>query len=145
VSAKQLGAPLDIHQRVQAVHRFSQLPEAQALAAANKRVSNILAKQADANALPALRADLLQEDAEKKLADEVTTLAAVVAPLFAQRKYREGLEKLASLRATVDAFFDNVMVMCEDEAVRNNRLALLSQLRNLFLEVADISLLAPAK
>ena len=143
VSAKQLGAPLDIHQRVQAVHRFSQLPEAQALAAANKRVSNILAKQADANALPALCADLLQEDAEKKLADEVATLAAVVTPLFAQRKYREGLEKLASLRATVDAFFDNVMVMCDDEVVRNNRLALLSQLRNLFLEVADISLLAP--
>ncbi len=145
VSAKQLGAPLDIHQRVQAVHRFSQLPEAQALAAANKRVSNILAKQADASALPALRTDLLQEDAEKKLADEVATLAAVVTPLFAQRKYREGLEKLASLRATVDAFFDNVMVMCDDETVRNNRLALLSQLRNLFLEVADISLLAPAK
>jgi glycyl-tRNA synthetase beta chain len=145
VSAKQLSAPLDIHQRVQAVHRFSQLPEAQALAAANKRVSNILAKRADTNALPALRMNLLQEPAEKNLADEVVMLAALVMPLFAQRKYREGLEKLATLRATVDAFFDNVMVMTEDEAVRNNRLALLSELRNLFLEVADISLLAPAK
>ena len=142
VSAKQLGAPLDIHQRVQAVHRFSQLPEAQALAAANKRVSNILAKQGSASALPPLRGDLLQHAAEKTLAEQVAALEKVVAPLFAARQYREGLEKLAGLRAAVDEFFDNVMVMTDDEAVRNNRLALLSQLRNLFWEVADISLLA---
>ena len=145
VKAKGVSSLLDFNARLEAVLSFSKLPEAQALAAANKRVSNILAQQNDANALPTLRADLLQADAEKQLADQVAMLEQVVAPLFAQRKYREGLEKLASLRAAVDAFFDNVMVMCDDAAVRNNRLALLAQLRNLFLEVADISLLAPTK
>ncbi|MDB6061931.1 MAG: glycine--tRNA ligase subunit beta [Verrucomicrobiaceae bacterium] len=143
VSAKQLSQPLDINQRVQAVFRFSQLPEAQALAAANKRVSNILAKQSGDAELPALQMQLLTESAEKELAQQVTTLQQKVQPLFAARHYREGLEQLASLRGAVDAFFDNVMVMADDLAVRNNRLALLSQLRNLFLEVADISLLAP--
>jgi len=144
VSAKKLSQPLDINQRVQAVFRFSQLPEAQALAAANKRVSNILAKQGGDTELPALQMSLLTEAAEKQLAAQVAALQATAQPLFAARKYREGLEQLASLRAAVDAFFDNVMVMADDMAVRNNRLALLSQLRNLFLEVADISLLAPA-
>lgn len=143
VTAKNLSRPLDINQRVQAVHRFSQLPEAQALAAANKRVSNILAKQGGA-ALPALQATLLREPAEQALAAAVSELAQRVQPLFAARKYREGLEQLAALRAPVDRFFDEVLVMAEDPAVRDNRLALLAQLRALFLEVADISLLAPA-
>jgi glycyl-tRNA synthetase beta chain len=153
VSAKQLSTPLDIHQRVQAVHRFSQLPEAQALAAANKRVSNLLAKTSDGKSTSVKLQvdDLLSsttmgtpklEPSELQLTEQLSALYKEVQPLFAQRKYREGLEKLASLRTAVDAFFDNVMVMTDDEAVRNNRLALLSQLRNLFLEVADISLLA---
>lgn len=139
-----LSNPLDINQRVRAVYRFSQLAEAGALAAANKRVSNILAKQEDGDALLLqLQDHLLTEEAERKLAAQVAELNNRVRPLFAQRKYREGLEQLASLRTAVDAFFDNVMVMADDVAIRNNRLALLSQLRNLFLEVADISLLAP--
>lgn len=142
VSAKNLSRPLDINQRVQAVFRFSQLPEAEALAAANKRVSNILAKS-DLAELPALNASLLSDGAERELGNQIGALAQKTAPLFAQRKYREGLEQLAGLRGAVDKFFDEVMVMVDDEAVRNNRLALLSQLRNLFLEVADISLLAP--
>jgi len=141
VSAKKLSKPLDINQRVQAVYRFAQLPEAHALASANKRVSNILAKSGG-GALPALQTSLLTEMAEKELAVQLASLQSKVQPLFATRKYREGLEQLASLRGAVDAFFDNVMVMADDVAVRNNRLALLSQLRNLFLEVADISLLA---
>jgi glycyl-tRNA synthetase beta chain len=144
VSAKNLTRPLDINQRVQAVHRFSLLPEASALASANKRVSNILAKQASGAALLAVQTALLSEAAEQELARQVAAQQKIVQPLFAARKYREGLEQLASLRGAVDGFFDGVMVMCDDEAVRNNRLALLSQLRNLFLEVADISLLAPA-
>lgn len=144
VSAKNLSRPLDINQRVQAVHRFSQLPEASALASANKRVSNILAKQGAGSELPAVQDNLLSEPAEQELARQVAAQQKIVQPLFAARKYREGLEQLAGLRAAVDAFFDSVMVMTDDEAVRNNRLALLSQLRNLFLEVADISLLAPA-
>jgi glycyl-tRNA synthetase beta chain len=144
VAAKNLSNPLDINQRVHAVHAFSKLPEAQALAAANKRVSNLLAKRSDA-ALPPLDLTLLKEPAEMALGMQICELAQKTKPLLAQRRYREGLELLAGLRAAVDKFFDDVMVMVDDAAVRNNRLALLSMLRELFLEVADISLLAPTK
>ena len=144
VSAKSLSTPLDINKRVLAVHQFGQLPEAQSLAAANKRVSNILAKQADVK-IPALNEALLQEPAEQALAKAVAAKSKIVEPLFAQANYAEALAQLADLRDTVDQFFDDVMVMADDEALRNNRLALLSQLRGLFLEVADISLLVPAK
>lgn len=152
VTAKNLSQPLDINQRVHAVHRFAQLPEAEALAAANKRVSNILAKLSNEQSAQVelvgqtIRAETgsrFTEPAEKDLAQKVLDAEKNALPLFDQRKYREGLEQLANLRAAVDKFFDDVMVMVDDEAVRNNRLALLAQLRNLFLEVADISLLAP--
>lgn len=141
VSAKGITVPLDFDQRVKAVHRFSQLPEAEALAAANKRVSNILAKQ-QATVLKQVDKSLLADVAEKDLAAAVEDKQAEVAPLFARREYSHGLEALASLRESVDQFFDQVMVMTEDKALRNNRLALLNQLRALFLEVADISLLS---
>lgn len=141
VSAKNLSVPLDINKRVHAVNAFNQLPEAAALAAANKRVSNILAKL-DSPVAATFNTALLTEAAEKTLAAAVTAKAAEVAPLFASRDYTAALAALASLRESVDSFFDQVMVMADDEALRNNRLALLSQLRNLFLEVADISLLA---
>ncbi|MDO8344932.1 MAG: glycine--tRNA ligase subunit beta [Cellvibrio sp.] len=144
VTAKQLSQPLDINQRVLAVNEFSKLPQAQALAAANKRVSNILAKQ-NAALNTEVNAALLQEDAEKTLAAAVSAKAAVVAPLFAAREYTKALAALADLQQPVDAFFDSVMVMCEDAALQQNRLALLQQLRGLFLEVADISYLVPAK
>ncbi len=142
VSAKGVTRPLDIDQRVRAVYLFSQLPQAQSLAAANKRVSNILAKSGAPKA--GLEQSLLQEPAEQKLAAAVEAKAAKVEPLFKERDYARALTALADLQAPVDAFFDQVMVMCEDPALQNNRLALLSQLRQLFLEVADISLLAPA-
>ncbi|MES2673217.1 MAG: glycine--tRNA ligase subunit beta [Pseudomonadota bacterium] len=144
VTAKQLSQPLDIDQRVHAVYAFSQLPQAQALAAANKRVSNILSKQTGVVSTRVNMA-LLQEDAEKNLAQAVTAKAALVAPLFAGREYTKALASLADLQQAVDVFFDNVMVMCEDQALQQNRLALLQQLRGLFLEVADISYLVPAK
>ncbi len=144
VSAKQISKPLDFNNRVLAVHRFSQLPQAQALAAANKRVSNILSKQQTPHKAT-LDMNLLKEVAEINLAGEIASKSKQVSPLFAADKYTEGLEILAELRESVDAFFDSVMVMTEDTTQRNNRLALLSQLRNLFLEVADISLLVPAK
>ncbi|MCE3253040.1 MAG: glycine--tRNA ligase subunit beta [Cellvibrio sp.] len=144
VTAKQLSQPLDINQRVLAVNEFSKLPQAQALAAANKRVSNILAKQ-NAAVSTDVNAALLQEDAEKNLAQAVSAKAAVVAPLFASREYTKALAALADLQQPVDAFFDSVMVMCDDQALQQNRLALLQQLRGLFLEVADISYLVPAK
>lgn len=141
VSAKNVTVPLDFDERVKAVHRFSQLPEAEALAAANKRVSNILAKQA--GEVPALADEaLLQEPAEQALFRAVKEKSQEVEPLFARQEYTRGLEALADLREKVDSFFDNVMVMTDDEALRNNRLALLSQLRALFLQVADISLLS---
>lgn len=144
VTAKQLSQPLDINQRVLAVNEFSKLPQAQALAAANKRVSNILAKQ-NAALSTTVNVALLQEDAEKTLAQAVNAKAAIVAPLFATREYTNALAALADLQQPVDAFFDSVMVMCEDPALQQNRLALLQQLRGLFLEVADISYLVPAK
>lgn len=141
VSAKNLSCPLDIDNRVHAVAEFYKLPEAEALASANKRVSNIIAKQ-DSKIPDQVNDSLLQEDAEKKLAGQVAAMRENVAPLFAQRNYTQALATLASLRAPVDNFFDNVMVMTDDEKLRNNRLALLQQLRELFLEVADISHLA---
>jgi glycyl-tRNA synthetase beta chain len=144
VTAKQLSQPLDINQRVLAVNEFSKLPQAQALAAANKRVSNILAKQ-NAALSTEVNAALLQEDAEKTLAAAVSAKAAVVAPLFATREYTKALAALADLQQPVDAFFDSVMVMSDDPVLQQNRLALLQQLRGLFLEVADISYLVPAK
>jgi glycyl-tRNA synthetase beta chain len=143
VSAKQLTQPLDIDQRVQAVNHFRQLPEAEALAAANKRVANILAK---AGAVPTtVDESLLQARAEKALFAAVTVQQAELAPLFANRQYQAALTELAALRDVVDLFFDEVMVMVDDEALKNNRLALLQQLRGLFFEIADISALAATK
>jgi glycyl-tRNA synthetase beta chain len=144
VNAKQISVPLDIDLRVKAVFEFSKLPQALALAAANKRVSNILSKQTgeiDA----ALNSDLLAEEAEKNLAKAIIAKASVVAPLYVGHQYTEALASLADLQQPVDNFFDNVMVMCDNPALQQNRLALLQQLRGLFLEVADISYLVPAK
>jgi glycyl-tRNA synthetase beta chain len=143
VSAKALSRPLDIDQRVQAVNHFRLLPEAEALAAANKRVANILAKT---DSVPTqVNSDLLQEPAEKALFEAVMQQQKIVAPLFAERQYKQALSELASLRAVVDRFFDDVMVMSDDEQLKNNRLALLQQLRELFFEVADIATLAATK
>ncbi|MDO6514064.1 glycine--tRNA ligase subunit beta [Neptuniibacter sp. 2_MG-2023] len=132
--------PLDFDRRVKAVNHFRSLTEANALAAANKRVSNILSKQG-VTGISDVNPALLSEAAEKLLASAIDAQKAVLAPLFAEGKYQEALESLAGLRAPVDAFFEDVMVMADDEAVKNNRLALLSQLRALFLGVADISVL----
>ena len=145
VAEKQLSNPLNIHQRVLAVHAFNQLPEAAALAAANKRVSNILAKQQGVSIPTEVDNTLLTDTAEKALALALAELSSEVKPLQQDRDYTQMLKQLARLRQPVDNFFDDVMVMVEDDALRNNRLALLQQLRNLFLEVADISLLVPAK
>lgn len=140
VQALRPTQPFDFDRRVKAVAQFAALPEAEALAAGNKRVSNILAKEvvaADAAVNPAL----LTEAAEKALGDAVSTLAVELAPLFEQRDYTTALNRLAALRPQVDAFFTEVMVMADDAAVKANRLALLARLRGLFLQVADISLL----
>ncbi|MBV2132430.1 glycine--tRNA ligase subunit beta [Pseudomonas sp. MAP12] len=140
VRALQPSAPLDFDQRVQAVQAFRQLAEAATLAAANKRVSNILAK-AEGEVPALVSSSLLVEPAEQALASAVAAAAEAVAPLAAARNYNAVLQRLAALRAPVDAFFEEVLVNADDAAVRGNRYALLSQLRGLFLGVADISLL----
>ena len=132
---------LDINNRVQAVNIFSSMNEAQALASANKRVSNILAKNGGESVSSEINSALLTEEAEKTLAQQVAAKQTEVKPLLADAKYKEALASLADLRDAVDAFFDNVMVMADDEAVKNNRLALLKQLQGLFIAIADISLL----
>lgn len=140
VRALAPAAPLDFDQRVQAVQAFRQLSEAAALAAANKRVSNLLAK-AEGQVPAVLDAALLEAGAEQALAAAVAAAAEAVAPLAAARDYRAVLARLAALREPVDAFFEAVLVNADDAAVRANRYALLAQLRGLFLGVADISLL----
>ncbi|EGR0412332.1 glycine--tRNA ligase subunit beta [Vibrio cholerae] len=140
VLARNPTKPADFDQRVKAVSHFRALEEAEALAAANKRVGNILAKY-DGKLGEEIDLALLQEDAEKALAEAVEIMAEALEPAFATGNYQEALSKLAGLRAPVDAFFDNVMVMADDEALKKNRLTLLNKLRNLFLQIADISLL----
>ena len=141
VHARRPTRPLDFDRRVKAVDAFRKLPEAEALAAANKRVSNILTKQGDESIGEHVDNALLQDKVEIALAEQVSEQAEKVVPLFDSGDYATALSSLASLRTPVDAFFDEVMVMADDEAVRNNRLSLLNRLRNLFLRVADISVL----
>ena len=139
VLARRPTRPADFDARVRAVSHFRTLDSAEALAAANKRVSNILAK-ADA-AIGEINFTACVEPAEKALAELVLALRTEVQPLIAQGDYTAVLDKLANLRAPVDSFFDNVMVNAEDPALRQNRLAILNTLQGLFLQVADISVL----
>lgn len=130
--------PNDFNARLLAVNAFRQLAEAESLAAANKRISNIL-KKSNEKIPDKVDNNLLQDAAEQALAIQLNSLSEQVAPLVAARNYTAILHQLADLRANVDKFFDEVMVMVEDKPLRLNRLALLSRLRNLFLQVADIS------
>ena len=139
VLARRPTRPADFDARVRAVSHFRTLDSAEALAAANKRVSNILAK-ADA-AIGEINLTACVEPAEKALAEAVLALRTEVQPLIAKGDYTAVLDKLANLRAPVDSFFDNVMVNAEDLALRQNRLAILNTLQDLFLQVADISVL----
>ena len=139
VLARRPTRPADFDARVRAVSHFRTLDSAEALAAANKRVSNILAK-AD-TAIGEINLTACVEPAEKALAEAVLALRTEVQPLIAKGDYTAVLDKLANLRAPVDNFFDNVMVNAEDPALRQNRLAILNTLQGLFLQVADISLL----
>ncbi|MDR0218113.1 MAG: glycine--tRNA ligase subunit beta [Enterobacteriaceae bacterium] len=140
VLARRPTQPADFDARMKAVTHFRTLDEAVSLAAANKRVSNILAKS-DEQLNDTVQASVLKAAEEIKLATHLVVLKEKLAPLFAEGHYQDALVELASLREVVDAFFDNVMVMDDDLQVRINRLTLLSELRDLFLRVADISLL----
>ncbi|NHC09951.1 glycine--tRNA ligase subunit beta [Stutzerimonas degradans] len=140
VRAVQPGSALDFDQRVQAVQAFRRLPEAEALAAANKRVSNLLSKF-EAKLPEAVEPRWFDNATEFSLYSAIQQAEQAVQPLAAARQYREALERLAHLRGPVDAFFEAVLVNAEDTSVRANRYALLARLRGLFLGVADISAL----
>lgn len=140
VLAVKPARPIDFDQRIKAVGKFRQMKEAESLAAANKRISNII-KKAEVTIADQYDDKLLQDKEEKELAKQLAKVSKQVEPLLAKHDYEKAMQTMASLRDTVDAFFDKVMVMAEDTKLRDNRLALLSQLRNLFLGVADISVL----
>jgi len=141
VHAQRPTQPHDFDRRVRAVNHFRSLAEADSLAAANKRISNILRQAGEKGIEVPSEVDTarLVEAAEKTLADRLNELEQEVTPLFDARDYEPALARLADLREAVDCFFDDVMVMVDDEALRANRLALLARLRNLFLRVADLS------
>jgi len=140
VLAKKPSAPLDFEKRIKAVSHFGELPEAKALAAANKRVGNILAKF-DGELYKTFKAELASEQAEKDLAETFQNINLKVSPLVADKNYQTALTELAQLKIPIDTFFDSVMVMSDDEAVKINRLTLLNEIRNSFFAIADISLL----
>ncbi|KUJ72592.1 glycine--tRNA ligase subunit beta [Thiomicrospira sp. WB1] len=133
--------PLDFDHRMDAVRHFSDMEEAQSLSAANKRIANILKKVTDT--LPEeVNTALFEQPEEKALFEQLDALRESVSESIAGQNYREALMRLAAIRETVDAFFDEVMVMAKDDAVKQNRLALLSQIYGLFGQVADISRLS---
>ena len=138
VLARKPTNPLDIDRRIKAVRSFRQMPEAQALAIANKRIANILKKSAEGK-VDEIDFGLLADPIERSLAEKLAALEQEIQPLLDHCEYSVYLERLASLRDTVDRFFDSVMVMCDDDAVRRNRLALLTRMHDLFTRIADIA------
>jgi glycyl-tRNA synthetase beta chain len=141
VQSRNPSRPLDFAKRVQAVTEFRKLPEAESLASANKRINNIL-KQAE-DAIPmTVRDELFTEDAEWNLAAKLVGLSPGVKEMLKRGDYTGAMKTLAGLRENVDAFFDTVKVMDEDEKTRYNRLALLHSISELFMETADISMLS---
>jgi glycyl-tRNA synthetase beta chain len=140
VFARYPTSPLDFEERIRAVHYFKQLPEAKALSAANKRVGNIL-KQTPIPLDLHFKPSLFQLEAERQLGQLIEQETKTIKVLCAAYKYQEALTLLAKLRQPVDRFFEEVMVMTDDEGLRHNRLVLLNNLRQLFLQIADISLL----
>ena len=133
--------PYDFAKRIQAVSSFVLLDESAALAAANKRVSNLLDKVDHASLSIEVSEALLVDDAEKILFQQLRDRELSTTPLFEAGDYTTGLAELAQLKESVDGFFDDVLVMCDDKSVQNNRIALLQRLRDIFLKVADISFL----
>ena len=141
VMVRQPASLVDFDRRLAAVQTFARLDQAESLAAANKRIANILRKAGDPEGL-AVATKLFDTDAEQTLHNALLNAREKAGPMLEQRRYAEILNELADLRDPVDRFFDEVMVMADDDAVKNNRLALLGELRALFLDVADISRLS---
>ncbi len=138
VLARRPGKPLDFQQRLQAVREFAGLEASESLSTANKRIANIL-RGADVEVADQMQRELMTDTAELSLHDALTEMRTTIAPMLKTRDYREALVTLAGLREPVDTFFDDVLVMADDPQVRGNRLALLGNLRDLFLEIADLS------
>ncbi len=138
VLATRPGSPLDFDSRLRALGQFLSLPDAASLAAANKRIANILRKATEPVG-DHVDASLLRDPAEQVLGEQVAAMAKQVEPRFAARDYTSALRQLSALRPAVDDFFDSVMVMAEDPALRRNRLALLKRMQGLFMHVADLS------
>ena len=130
--------PMDFNKRIHAVNDFRKLDEAESLAAANKRIGNIL-KKVKGNVPATIDEKLLLESEEKNLNEKLQSMSEKVLPIFDAGNYSEALKQLAALRDPIDAFFESVMVMADDEALKNNRLAMLNQLHNLFMKAADLS------
>ena len=141
VMVRQPSSLLDFDRRLAAVQTFARLEQAASLAAANKRIANILRQANDPVGLQ-INKKLLKDDAEIALFKTLQAAREKLDPLLAVRRYADALNELASLRDPVDRFFDEVMVMADDVAVKDNRLALLGELRALFLQIADISRLS---
>ncbi len=142
VTAVRPTRPLDVDQRVRAISAFREMPAAESLAAANKRIGNILRK-ADYDGVVGMDFDRLVEPAETALAEMLVRVSSQVSPLVQRGDYAQALEVLAGFRGTVDRFFDEVMVMDPDPRLCDNRLALLAQLSGLFMGIADLSRLQP--
>ena len=140
VRARNPHSPLEFHQRLQAVLRFLKLPAAESLARANKRIANIL-RGAEAEARDKVQPKLFEAEEEKALFKAVEAITEAHNAHLEARDFAAVLTRLAELREPVDAFFDAVMVMTDEKALRVNRLALLKRLRHLFLDVADLSLI----
>ena len=146
ISAEQFEAvyaclpnqPLDFDKRIKAVKQFASMPEAESLSAANKRIANIL-KKAKIAKFKAVDASLFELDAEKDLFNTIQALSSKVLAFTKAKDYTSALQTLASIKQPVDTFFDEVMVMAEDEAVKQNRLAMLESIYSLFINIADIS------
>lgn len=137
VAALEIDHLVDFHSRVHAVGEFSALPQAESLSAANKRCANIL-RQAGSNSAATIDTEHLRENAEIALHQAISQARTDLQALLEQRDYTSALNRLAHLEPQVNQFFDNVMVMAEDKELRNNRLALVKSLRQLFLSIADI-------
>jgi glycyl-tRNA synthetase beta chain len=138
VLATRPASPLDFDSRLRALSAFLRLPDAQSLAAANKRIANILRKASEP-IRDTFSEDLLLDPAEQILGEQLAAVAKLVEPKFAARQYTEALQALAVLREAVDQFFDSVMVMADNPELRANRLALLRRLQSLFMHAADLS------
>jgi glycyl-tRNA synthetase beta chain len=135
------GNLVDAKKRLQAVQHFLQLPEAAALAAANKRIGNILRKAAFTEEIQVLEGKL-QLNAEKALYHAIQHLEPVIVTHFAHKHYEEALVALASLKKPIDDFFDQVLIMDENSEIRHNRLTLLQRLYGLMNHIADLGRIA---